>query len=94
MTNTVPNLTKMISTTLEWHGLAPQREQIARLVQEHYDAFVDGLLAECGLTAASTGLRDYVCAIDDVKTMEFVVRHHAAILEKLRQEQDTLEVFA
>ena len=63
-------------------------DEIAELVQGHLDAFILETFARYGLdTREERALLLYVRTMDEFRAIETVIRHHAALQEKLRQDE-------
>ncbi len=87
------SLVRSLGAVLEYHRMRPQDALLRALVREHHEAFVRDLLAQFGLQDNAEGaFAAYVRSLDDPDVMEFVVRHQAALLEKLRTDEDLPEV--
>jgi hypothetical protein len=89
----VADLTDRIAGVLRAQGFTPQGDRIAALVQAHTHAFIAQTLTEHGLQANTDSvLLTYLQTLDDIATIETVVRNCAGIIEVLRQEQELEEV--
>jgi hypothetical protein len=83
------DLADAIARRLRGAGLLPDYAAIEHLVQQHQEQFIRLMLAQYRVEAASPTFVAHLRTIERTADVETVIRHHAAIVEKLRQEAES-----